>query len=116
MHSLKPHTETLQTLRRLVIRKDMKKATPTLNCSVANIHDTPALLHVVSVLENSQLVDTYPTLFLEYGQILGMQATAQTDNLKQLLEKMQDELQSLKDNTAGNLTSKRSNMRTSIDF
>ncbi|CCU71210.1 MAG: AraC family transcriptional regulator [Thalassobium sp.] len=89
MHSLKPHTETLQTLRRLVIRKDMKKATPTLNCSVANIHDTPALLHVVSVLENSQLVDTYPTLFLEYGQILGMQATAQTDNLKQLLEKMQ---------------------------
>lgn len=89
MHSLKPHTETLQTLRRLVIRKNMKKAIPTLNASLTNIHDVPALLHVISVLENSQLVDNQPALFLEYGQILGMQTSVQSDNLKQMLDKIQ---------------------------
>lgn len=89
MYSLKPHAETLQTLRRLMPQKELRKSAPKLAVSNDGMQtSTPALLQVLKTLGDSELSDKLPEVYLEYGQIMALQQQAGAKNLLELFQTM----------------------------
>lgn len=89
MYSLKPHAETMQTLRRLMPQKELRKSTPRLSSSgEPAVHGQPALIHVLRILNDSGLAERLPELYLEYGQIMALQHPVNADVLADLFQEM----------------------------
>ncbi len=90
MYSLKPHAETMQTLRRLMPQKELRKSTPRLPTNSDTVTaGQPALIQVLRILEDSRLSEKLPELYLEYGQIMAIQnPPANTEGLTDLFNEM----------------------------
>lgn len=89
MYSLKPHAENLQTLRRLMPQKELRKSAPKLSATKDGpLSTTPALIQVLKTLSDSELHGKLPELYLEYGQIMALQNRSEATNLLELFQSM----------------------------
>ena len=89
MYSLKPHAETMQTLRRLMPQKELRKSTPRLPASAEPVTSgQPALIQVLRILNDSALSEKLPELYLEYGQIMALQNPVSASGLTELFQEM----------------------------